>query len=234
MALVFSAVKQRHEKVDTFVIFGAVHTLSGPSPAVYDAGAWRTPLGTISVDEDLARAVVDTGLAVGDPNAHRAEHSIEVQLPFIQHLFPDAGIVPVVVPPGEQAIDLGAAVGGIIDKTKDKKVVCIGSTDLTHYGPSYYFTPMGVGARALQWATEVNDRRFIDSALTLDAGAILAGAVENGNACGPGAAAATVAAAKVLGRAQGVLLAHITSNDVMRRKMGGAGADSVGYAAIIY
>jgi AmmeMemoRadiSam system protein B len=116
----------------------------------------------------------------------------------------------------------------------DKKIVCIGSTDLTHYGPRYGFTPMGTGPEALKWATEVNDRRFIGLALKLEPRAMLTNAAENCNACGAGAAAAAVAAAKILGKTEGVLLAHTDSNDVMVREMGTSSQDSVGYAAIIY
>jgi AmmeMemoRadiSam system protein B len=233
-ALVFSAVKQQHQKIDTFVIFGAAHGYFGSSPAVYDKGAWSTPLGEIAIDEDLARAVLDSGTAVANSDAHSSEHSIEVQVPFIQHLFADAKILPILVPPSEQAIDLGQALGGIIGADSEKKSVCIGSTDLTHYGPRYGFTPVGVGPDAFKWAEQVNDRQFIDLALKLDAKGILASADENHNACGAGAAAAAVAAAKKLGKQSGLLLAHTNSNQVMLEKMGASSTDSVGYAAIVF
>lgn len=232
-AMVFSAVKQRHEDVNTFVIFGAAHGYFG-SPAVYDKGAWATPLGEAAIDEDLAAAVLDSGTAVSDSDAHSSEHSIEVQVPFIQHLFADAKILPIIVPPSRDAVSLGEAVGSIIAADKDKKIVCIGSTDLTHYGPRYGFTPMGTGAEALRWASEVNDKKFIDLALKLDATGLLASANENYNACGGGAAAAAVAAAKKLGKTKGVLLAHTNSNEVMLKKMGTSSSEAVGYAAIIF
>jgi AmmeMemoRadiSam system protein B len=232
-ALVFSAIKQRHEKVDTFVVFGAAHGYFGQSPAVYDKGSWSTPLGEVAVDEELADAVLSGGSAVSDLQAHSSEHSIEVQVPFIQHLFAGAKILPILVPPNTQAIALGEAVGDVIS-TDEGKVVCIGSTDLTHYGPRYGFTPMGVGADAFQWVSGVNDRQFIDLALKLEPESLLASAAENYNACGAGAAAAAVAAAKKLGKTKGLLLAHTNSNEVMRQKMGTTSADSVGYAAIVF
>jgi AmmeMemoRadiSam system protein B len=80
----------------------------------------------------------------------------------------------------------------------------------------------------------VNDQRFIDLALKLDAEGLLASAAENCNACGPGAAAATVAAAKILGKRKGLLLGHTNSNEIMLRKMGETSYDSVGYAAIVF
>ena len=253
-ALVFSAIKQRHEKVhpvrenseenervrektsngvNTFVIFGAAHGYFGRSPAVYDRGSWMTPLGEVAIDEELANAVLSSGAAISDIDAHRSEHSIEVQVPFIQYLFPDTEILPIIVPPNERAISLGEAVGDVITPA-GKKIVCIGSTDLTHYGPRYGFMPMGVGDEALEWASKVNDRKFIDLALKADPQGLLASAAENCNACGPGAAAATVAAAKKLGKTKGLLLSHTNSNEVMIRKMGTSSTDSVGYAAIIF
>ena len=135
---------------------------------------------------------------------------------------------------GEQAVALGTNVGGIISADEHKKIVCIASTDLTHYGPRYGFTPMGTGAEALKWASGVNDQKFIDLALKLEPQSLLASAADNCNACGAGAAAAVVAAAKKLGKTEGLLLAHTNSSEVMLRKMGATSAESVGYAAIIF
>jgi AmmeMemoRadiSam system protein B len=233
-ALVFLAIKQQHEKVHTFVIFGAAHGYFGQSPAVYDRGSWITPLGEIAVDEELADAVLSAGPVVSDASAHRAEHSIEVQVPFMQYLFPGAKILPIIVPPREQAVALGKSIGQIINKDEHKKIVCIGSTDLTHYGPRYGFTPMGVSEDALKWADSVNDKKFIDLALKLEPERLLASAAENCNACGAGAAAAAIAAAKQIGKTEGLLLVHANSNEVMLRKMGTTSADSVGYAAIVF
>jgi len=233
-ALVFRAVKQRHEKVHTFVILGAAHGYFGQSPAVYDRGSWTTPLGDVAIDEELADAVLNSGSAISDSDAHKHEHSIEVQVPFIQHLFGEAKILPILTPPMEQAVALGTSVGDIIGADENKKIVCIGSTDLTHYGPRYGFTPMGTGAEALKWADRVNDQKFIDLALKLESQSLLTSAAENCNACGAGAVAATVAAAKKLGKTKGLLLAHTNSNKVMLRKMGTTSAESVGYAAIVF
>lgn len=233
-AMVFSCIRQQHDKIHTFVIFGAAHGYFGKRPAVYNTGIWETPLGQITVNEELAELVINSGSAAMNPQAHLSEHSIEVQVPFIQYLFPGAKILPVIVPPNENAIELGKKTGEIIAQKKDIKIVCIGSTDLTHYGPRYGFTPMGVGHEALQWAHNVNDKKFIDLAVNMEPQELLASAAENGNACGPGAAAATIAAAKVLGAAKGTLLEHTNSNKVILENRGQAGSDSVGYAAIIF
>lgn len=233
-ALVFSAVKKKHEKVDTFAIFGAAHGYYGQSPAVYDTGSWKTPLGEVAIDGELADAVLDSTAAVRDSVAHRTEHSIEVQVPFMQYLFEGAKILPILVPPTQQAEELGTGVGEVISRDEQKKIVCIGSTDLTHYGPRYGFTPMGTGKEALKWASCVNDRQFIDLALKFEPQKMLASAAEHYNACGAGAAAAAVAVARRLGRTEGLLLAHTNSNEIMLQKMGATSDDSVGYAAIIF
>jgi len=232
-ALVFCALQRGRGSVGTFVIFGAAHGYFGAQPVVDGSEAWDTPLGRTQIDEPLRQALLDSGAAVVDSSAHRSEHSIEVQVPFIQHLFPDARILPILVPVNDSAIKLGST---LAEKTRgsDTTVVFLGSTDLTHYGPHYGFTPMGVGSEALHWASDVNDRQFIDLALRLEPERLLANALENGNACGPGAAAAALAAAKRLGAKKGLLLAHTNSNEVMLREMGAARPDSVGYAAIVF
>ncbi len=233
-AMVFSAIKQQHPTVHAFVIFGAAHSYMGQPPAVYDTGIWVTPLGEIAIDEELASAILESKTAISDRDAHNSEHSMEVQVPFIQHFFPGAKILPILTPPSKQAIHLGEIVASIISSDDERKIVCLGSTDLTHYGPRYGFTPMGAGKEGLKWATEVNDKQFIDFALSLQPDKMLESAAENYNACGAGAAAAAVAVAKALGKTKGVLLAHTNSNEIMLRKMGATSRESVGYAAIVF
>ena len=232
-AMVFSAVKQQNKTVDTFVIFGACHRYYGPEPAVYDKGAWLSPLGEIPVDEILAEKLLHDSIAVSNVAAHSSEHSIEVQIPFVQHLFPGAAFVPILTPPADEAMEVGRCAGRIAKEGK-KKIVCIGSTDLTHYGPGYGFAPMGTGEKALEWASEVNDAEFINFALQMNPQKMLDSAERNYNACGAGAAAAVVAAAKELGRTKGILLAHTNSNAIMAEKTGSRSSESVGYAAIVF
>lgn len=232
-AKVFAAVRNRRPEVDTFLLFGAAHSYVRGMPAVWAQGAWETPLGSAPIDEDLAAALIETGTAAMDQTPHRREHSIEVQVPFVQHLFPQASIVPVVVPPDDSALAVGRAAAAVIEKA-DKQVVCIASTDLTHYGPNYGFMPRGVGPEAIRWAHEVNDRQFIDAAVALDAKRLLESSTTNYNACGGGAAAAAVVAVKELGTERGVVLGHTNSNELMMQKMGTGGDDSVGYVGMVF
>jgi AmmeMemoRadiSam system protein B len=232
-ATAFKAIQQANQKVDTFVIFGAAHRYFGGGAVVYDSGVWETPLGQIEIDAELASQIIDKG-GIADPNAHRGEHSIEVQVPFIQHLFPNAKIVPIIVPVADFDHNFGTHVGQLIHEQSDKKVVCIASTDLTHYGPRYGFCPEGTGETALKWAREVNDMEFIDLALRMEADRLLKAAMEKGNACGPAAVATVVAAAKAMGRICGILIGHTTSYDIMLQKFNQASEESVGYAAIVF
>ncbi|MDO8301599.1 MAG: AmmeMemoRadiSam system protein B [Sedimentisphaerales bacterium] len=236
-AMVFNAIRTVHRQVDTFIIFGAAHYPCGSNAAVYGKGIWQTPLGEIAIDEKVAATIVAScPCAKQNQEAHRFEHSIEVQVPFVQYLFPEAKIVPIMVPPMECAVEFGDEVGEVIISKLNggKKIVCIGSTDLTHYGPRYGFDPMGTGDAAIKWAKEVNDRQFIDYALAMNAEKILHTAEKNQNACGAGAAAATIAAAKKLGKTKGLLLAHTNSNEVMQKKFERSSKEGVGYAGIIF
>jgi AmmeMemoRadiSam system protein B len=233
--MVFSAIKNVNKAVDTFVIFGAVHSICGSDAAVYNSGSWLTPLGQVNIDEELAAAIIKKSKAArANPDAHKNEHSIEVQIPFIQYLFKNAKILPIMTPPAESAMAVGNDVAECIKVAGNKKIVCIGSTDLTHYGPGYGFNPQGNGQAGIEWAKDVNDRSFITLAVEMRGERILTESMENQNACGPGAAAATIAAAKALGRTKGVLLAHTHSSEVMEMKFGQSSEESVGYAAIVY
>ncbi|MHB0946281.1 MAG: AmmeMemoRadiSam system protein B [Sedimentisphaerales bacterium] len=234
--MVFAAIEKIEKTVDTFIIFGTAHSYFGQSAAVYDTGGWQTPLGEIKIDEELAAAIIEKSqFAKSNPDAHKYEHSIEVQLPFIQHLFPNAKIVPLLTPPGDFVVQLGKNIAEcILNSASGKKIVCIGSTDLTHYGPRYGFNPQGNGASAIEWAKNVNDKFFIDAALDMQAEKLLTSSIEKENACGPGAAAAAISAAKSLGKTKGILLAHTNSSEVMEKKFGQTSSESVGYAAIVY
>lgn len=232
-ALAFRAIAECGRAVETFVMCGTAHGYFGPQAADDESEAWACPLGEVAVDLALREKLVRRGAVAVDAAAHRGEHSIEVQIPFLVHLFPGAKILPLTVPPTHGALSLGESLAEIVTESGQEAVI-IGSTDLTHYGPRYGFTPMGAGSEGLHWAKEVNDRAFIDWALELDSERLLAGAIENGNACGPGAAAATIGAARRLGAQRGTLLAHTHSNDVLRRTMGSASRDSVGYAALVF
>ncbi len=216
---------------ETMVIFGAVHTYGVGRPALYARGSWDTPLGALAVDDALAAEIlrVAQGQVVDSPRAHSQEHSIEVQLPFVKYLFPDARIVPLMVPPADDSAAVGQAVATAVQPRKGR-VFLLGSSDLTHYGPRYGFAPRGTGPAALTWAKE-SDRRLLDDTIQMRSEEIVRRATRDRSACGAGAIAATVAAARLLGATHGVLLEHTSSHDVYPA---GAPTDFVGYAAVVF
>jgi len=231
---VLEAIRLRRRPA-VLVLLGACHYPVGRS-AVFASGRWETPLGPVEVDETLARAVLDRAgpLAEENPDAHTSEHSIEVQVPLVRHALPEARIVPVLVPPDGRAAALGRAVGEAV-RDSGADAVCLGSSDLTHYGPAYGFTPVGFGAQAMRWMRDQNDRRMIDLMLRLDAEKAVAEAEAHANACGAGAVAAALAAARVLGAERGRLIEYTTSYDVMREHMGRTDASAaVGYAGVVF
>ncbi len=224
---VFKALWQG-EHPDTVLFFGAVHTPGVPGPSLYASGMWRTPLGDIAIDDDLARELLAADSRFADrPSAHADEHSIEVQVPLVQVLFPQARLLPVAMPPHSDAQELGAVAAAVIQGS-GKRVAVIGSTDLTHYGPRYGIAPAGTGEAGLAWAHE-NDRRMLDLIVRLQTERVLPEAHARYNACGPGAVAATMAAAQALGATRGELLHYTTSYEVMPY---GRPTDLVGYGAV--
>ena len=227
---VFAAM--RSEPVpQTIVLLGAMHRVLGRRGVVFASGQWRTPSGTVDVDEELAGLLLDQSEHVlEDRSVHQDEHSLEVQVPFVQQVFPGCRILPILVPPVAVAPLIGEAAALAAEKC-DCPVLVVASTDLTHYGPVYGFTPQGSGEGALAWAKDVNDRRVIDLVLAMKADAIVPEVAAHRNACGAGALAAAVAATKRMGATRGILLEHTTSREVLADR-GFDGA--VGYAGIVF
>lgn len=232
-ARVFAALAKSHEP-KVIVMFSGVHQYRGRHAALFGHGRWDSPLGSVEIEARLAERILGhTSLIIDDPFAHEGEHSLEVQMPFVRHLFPHVKVVPIVVPISEKAPEVGEAVGRTL-RSYDYDAMIVGTTDLTHYGPRYGFTPHGVGEAANRWAKEDNDRRFIDLLCDMKADELVAEARTHHNACNAGAAAATITAAMALGAESGVLLEHTTSAEVLCGKVPGEHADSVGYAGVVF
>ena len=221
----------------TYLLFGASHGGLSAAAALFGRGSWRSPLGDVDVDESLADQLLGSCPdLVADEQAHSPEHSLEVQVPFIQRLSPQARIVPILVLPTAQAVRLGRDVGRTVAALR-QDVLFVGSSDLTHYGPRYGFEPAGSGPEGLKWAREVNDRRMIDCLLAMQAEEIVPEAAQHQSACGAGALAATAAACRECGARKGILLDHRTSLDVEGGRdgfFGGPPADAVGYAGVVF
>ena len=130
-------------------------------------------------------------------------------------------------PNDSASLALGEALA-VASKSLGRRVACLGSSDLTHYGSDYGFSPKGRGTSAEAWVRGSNDKRFIDAILALDGKEALSRAEAERSACSPGAAAAALAFALAAGASSATLLAYATSLDVRQD-------DSfVGYAAIAF
>lgn len=217
----------------TLVLLGADHFGTVQKGEVYASGAWQTPLGEATVDEELAAALLAAGDCLRDnPEAHGMEHSIEVQVPIIQTLYPQARIVPVAVPPSDLAVEIGRTIGATLkDCCPAGRVV--GSTDLTHHG-GHFGNPGGRGEQGVAW-TVANDRRMLDRIEAMDAEAVVDEAAARGNACGAGAIAAAIAACRELGATRGVVLEYTNSYEVLHEMTPSVADDTtVGYASVVF
>jgi len=233
-ARVFQTMAASGNKPATIIVFGGVHRYRGRQAALFAEGRWETPLGSVEIDARLAeRVMANTSLVVNDPYAHEGEHSIEVQMPFLQYLFPESRVLPIMVPPGSTAGEVGEAVARTLSTYRYDAIV-VGTTDLTHYGPGYGFTPHGIGAKGNEWAMKVNDARFVGLVCDMQAERVVEEARQNKNACSSGAVAATIAAARRLGASRGVVLQRTSSSEVLSKTMGVVQNDSVGYAGIVF
>lgn len=224
-AWVLGLLKARKDP-QTIVIFGSHLGPQDPS-WIMPEGGWETPLGPLEVDQDLAKALCsEFSLRIELPRNAQPDNTIEVQLPMLRHLFPQARILPMGTAPSQQGVSIGSRCAELILK-KGINALILGSTDLTHYGPGYGFCPKGAASQAEPWVRQVQDRAIIEKMLEMDPESVLAEALRRKNACCPGAAAAALACLKGLGATRGQLVFYGTSRDVMEAE------DFVGYAGIV-
>jgi len=194
----------------SFVILGPNHHGAGAPMAITNHD-WQTPLGLAAVDPGLYARLSKPPLEE-DVRAHRDEHSIEVQLPFLQQLHESVRFVPICM--AFQEYELASEVGRLVaDAVKGADVILIASSDFTHVGPQYNQIPTR-GLSAPEFAKE-QDAKAIEKILALDANGF-AGKVTQAeiSMCGYGAVIAMLTAAKQLGAKGAKLLKYGTSSDV--------------------
>lgn len=214
----------------TVVLAGTVHVPNVEYPTTSSKGVWETPVRPIELDTELAEALISSGQVWNNPAAHEHEHSLEVIAPFVAYAFPEAKLVPLMVPVTTTGVDAGTALADAVRRLR-RNVLLLASTDLTHYGPAYRYTPWGVGQMALDWVKQQNDRIMIDAMARMAAEDLLFIAQERRNACGPAAAAAVIAAGRTLGATRAHVVRYTTSHDVLPR---GEPSDFVGYVGMVF
>lgn len=192
---------------DTIIIVGPNHTGLGSGVSIYPGGIWKTPLGKIEIDDELVDEIIKNSNIIDiDETAHLREHSIEVQLPFLQYIYKKANkqfkliAIILLMQDINTAMDIGSAMYHAVRKI-NKKVVVIASTDFTHYEPHEI-------ARR-------KDKYVIDEILSLNPeGIIKVVYSRNISMCGFGPVAATVYYSKLMGATKAYLLKYGTSGDV--------------------
>ncbi|MBN2736182.1 MAG: AmmeMemoRadiSam system protein B [Spirochaetales bacterium] len=183
---------------------------------------FETPLGAIENNHELLQNI-RSAFSVSEDNYH--DNTVEIQLPLVKHFFPHAKILWLRVSPSKIAIELGQF---LAQEKSASKMAVIGSTDLTHYGPNYQFTPKGQGPLAIDWVKNTNDKGFISHILNYELSEALDHANSHYSACSAGGAVCAAAFAKEMGIKQGQLLSYASSYDKH------PSSSFVGYGAIIF
>jgi MEMO1 family protein len=215
------------DKIDTIILFGA-HMHKQSEPFILTHGAVETPFGNIEVDYELTDKII-AGISIRKRLPHKFpdDNTFELQYPFIKYFYPNAKIVVCGVSPSFVAAIIGNIAADQAENLS-RNVRIIGSTDMTHYGPDFGFTPAGTGTKAVEWVKDKNDGNAIRALIKMDPSAIIEQGLENKNMCCPGAAAASVAACKKFGAVKAVELDYATSFEKS------ASPSFVGYSGILY
>jgi AmmeMemoRadiSam system protein B len=214
---VAGATLSRIKFKETFVIMGPNHTGYGKPFSIMTEGAWRTPLGEVKIDSKLAKQILTESRNLEeDQVAHLYEHSIEVQVPFLQYFKKDIKIVPIVLSHAPRAVykEMGKAIAKAIKELKAEAVI-IASSDMTHYEPQE--TAKRKDNQAINAILELNEDELLNRVEKL-----------NISMCGYAPTATLITAAKELGAKQAELVKYQTSGDVT-----GDYSGVVGYAGII-
>jgi AmmeMemoRadiSam system protein B len=210
-------VYRRVEIPARVILAGPRHFPRGASLAIFAEGSWQTPLGLAPIDPLLADKIVRAfPLLRDDAVAHSLEHSVEVQIPFLQRLASSFAFVPIVIGQTnwEHLEALGYALAGVIAAEREP-ILLIASSDMNHYESDA--------------VTRVKDRKAIDQILALDARKLFdVVREENISMCGYAAAVATIIAARRLGATEATLVRYATSGEV-----NGDMREVVGYAGMI-
>jgi AmmeMemoRadiSam system protein B len=203
---------------EVVVIVAPNHYGLGSGVSTFREGVWETPLGRIEVDSSQTKRLVDlTGILDFDPSSHRREHSLEVQLPFLQEIYGSKfKLVPVSLT--FQDIETARELGkGIATLLKGTDAILIASSDLTHYEPAD-------NARE-------KDLALLEKVTTLDVvGFYSVLERRNVTACGYGAIATVMEASRHLGFQRGELHKYATSGDTTGDNSAVVGYPSVSFA----
>lgn len=194
---------------DTVILIGPSHRVGFAGASIYNQGSYQTPLGLVEVDSELADKIIAQDRSIRYiPQAHLREHSLEVQLPFLQRTLKDFKIVPILISDSSLK-NCQILADAIFKSIEGKKVLIIASTDLSHYQP-------------YREACQL-DRVTLDAILTLNPEEV----AKKGDMCGKAAVLTTIMVAKRLRTDKATLLKYLNSGDTAGPKDG-----VVGYGAV--
>jgi hypothetical protein len=201
---VAGAIYARIDLPERSVVLCPNHTGLGTPLSIMSRGAWRTPLGDMQIEEELSAALMNEDPDLEeDTSAHRFEHAIEVQIPFMQHIGGSSvRFVPITVGTGDfrDLENLGQAIAKVVHQSAPGTLI-IASSDMNHYESDA--------------VTRVKDRKAIDQILALNPrGLYDVVRKENISMCGYGPTVAMLTAAKILGSTRAELVKYATSGDV--------------------
>ncbi len=203
---------------EVFIIISPNHTGFGSEISVFNEGEWITPLGNVEVDDEFANAIIESSdIASADFTAHIREHSIEVQLPFLQYFSDDFKIVPITM--GRQTfVTSNDLANAIFDAAKklNKSYCVIASTDLSHFNNQEKANK--VDGFVLEDIEEMNEFKLFEEVVQY-----------NITMCGYGPVMTTMSLSKRCEKATSEILAYGTSGDVT-----GDFTSVVGYASGIF
>ena len=203
---------------DTVVIIGPSHRAYFEGAAIMSKGGYRTPLGMVDIDEGLAAAIVKEGVVVSENvGVHGAEHSLEVQIPFLQTVLSGFKIVPIIM--GSQETDTCEKLAGNVYrgiKALGRRVLIVGSTDLSHYYGYDHAVTL--------------DKHIVDRLEAFDIKGMADDFdAEISEACGRGPMIVTMMISKVLGATKSKVLKYANSGDVSGDK-----GNVVGYTSAVF
>jgi hypothetical protein len=204
------------EVPDRVVLLGPKHTHAGADYALWPGGAWETPLGEVLVDEELSASILERCSGIEpDESAHLEEHSLEVVLPFIQYVNPNAEIVPIAfnAMDDKTLAEFGEGIAAVINERSDEVLIVV-SSDMSHY----------VGAAE----AERQDRIALGEIEKLDAAQLIDVVRRNHiTMCGVWPAAVGIVAARALGAKRGEVIEYTNSGEAS-----GDYNQVVGYVAV--
>jgi AmmeMemoRadiSam system protein B len=201
---------------DAVIVVGPSHRTAFSGVSIFTNGGYETPLGVVPVAEELAKDIKRNSKLVSDiPAAHLQEHSIEIQLPFLQYALGNFSFVPLVMGDQDESTcqELAQA---IYDSARSKKILIVGSSDLSHFHG--YNEATKLDGVALQYLKDSDASGLLDS--------LGSGTAE---ACGGGPMAVAMLVARKTGANSARVLKYANSGDVTGDK-----SSVVGYAAAIY